>query len=466
MHPLDFFSDSPKYFIFQKEVNKTNFGGVLTLFFSLIMIFISFLYLLDFFDMNSYSIEYSHIMTSNLDKDIPYLNRNPDNNPNITFFIRLLNYKDQDLSENFLLYDANTGELLGRQKNYTFTIINRRISDFSINIFYKCINEFDCSLREEDKSNFGYKIQINYETQKIDLQNSPTPFTKVSVLNRIEEDFFYKYLYYKILKWEVIKYKDQTTLFDRFLNKSKEYTSGYFSDYFSTIAEDEIINDNGKFLLSLSFSNRHKKYIEYKRKRNTILDVIAKITSLFQTIRFAFFYVFKYYSKNFNNYKIIEKILDMNNKNFREIELNSVLYEPTNNSTDSINNKDNNFTNPLINNSKKSSDLIINDNVIDNNEYDDLLKAKILPKFTFMHFFCNNLYFDKCRKFKSQETLHICNKILLKYMSIESILYNQMKLENLFKDYNWNNPILNNIEKNDLINKLKTLIYNTFHIFF
>ena len=43
-------------------------------------------------------------------------------------------------------------------------------------------------------------------------------------------------------------------------------------------------------------------------------------------------------------------------------------------------------------------------------------------------------------------------------MSIESILYNQMKLENLFIDYNWNNPILNNIEKNDLINKLKTLI--------
>ncbi len=76
MHPLDFFSESPKYFIFQKEVNKTNFGGVLTLFFGLIMIFISFLCFLDFIDMNSYSIEYSHIMTSNLDKDIPYLNRN------------------------------------------------------------------------------------------------------------------------------------------------------------------------------------------------------------------------------------------------------------------------------------------------------------------------------------------------------------------------------------------------------
>ena len=43
-------------------------------------------------------------------------------------------------------------------------------------------------------------------------------------------------------------------------------------------------------------------------------------------------------------------------------------------------------------------------------------------------------------------------------MSIDSLLYNQMKLENLFKDYNWNNPILNNIEKNELIDKLKTFI--------
>jgi len=460
MHSLDIFSDSPKYFIFQKETNKTNFGGVLTLFFSLIMIFFSILYLLDYLEMDNYSIEYSHIMTSVLDKDIPKWNENPDDNPNITFRIRLLNINHQDLSENFLIQDLNTHQFLDRIDNYT--IINSRISDFSIGIFYNCTDKVNCSLREEDKSKFGYTIQIDYKSKKIDLQNSPKPITEDDFWNRIEENFFYKYLYFKILKWEVIKYKDQTTLFDRFLNESKECTSGYFSEILSTLAEDEIItNRTNKLLLSLSFSNRHQKYIEYKRKRKTILDVVVKISSLFQTIRFAFLFFFKYYSKNFNNYKIIEKVLDINNKKFREIELSSILYEPTNNSINSINNKDNNLGNPLINNSKKNSDLIINDNDnnnIENNEYDDLLKAKILPKFTFMHFFCNNLYFDKCRKFKSQETLHICNKILLKYMSIESILYNQMKLENLFKDYNWNNPILNNIEKNDLINKLKTLI--------
>ena len=199
--------------------------------------------------------------------------------------------------------------------------------------------------------------------------------------------------------------------------------------------------------MEVNFRNLHSSYIQFKRKRKTLLDLVAKITSLFQTLYFGFRFAFKYYSKNFNNYKIIEKVLDMNNKNFREIELNNILYEPINNNKNPTNNKNNN--------------LIINDDIIDCNnniEIDDLLKEKVFPKLSFMHFFCNNLYYNKCNKFRSQEFLHICNKILLKYISIDSILYNQMRLENLFKDYNWNNPILNNIEKNELIDKLKTFI--------
>ena len=456
MHPLDIFSDSPKYFIFQKETNKTNFGGVLTLFFILIMIFISLLYLLDYIDMNNYSIEYSHIITSTLKDNIPIMNSIPENNPNLTFHIELLDSNDNPLSENFILYDSYTMEMLDRKENYT--IIDRRISDFSIVIFYNCINESSCSLREKDKSYNGYNLRISYTTQKIDLQNEPTPITEDSITNVIQTSFYYNYLYSKYFDWEVIKYKEQNTLFNRFSDKKNEYVFGHFSNSRETIIEDDDEEGYVKLLMMVSFSNMHLSYVEYKRKRKTILDLVAKITSLFQTLRFAFLFVFKYYSKNFNNYKIIEKVLDINNKNFRERELNSALYEPADNIINPINNKNNNLTNPLISNSKKNTNLIINDNDIDNNEIDDLLKTKILPKLSFMHFFCNNLYFNKCSKFRSQETLHICNKILLKYISIDSILYNQMKLENLFKDYKWNNPILNNIEKNELINKLKTLI--------
>ena len=43
------------------------------------------------------------------------------------------------------------------------------------------------------------------------------------------------------------------------------------------------------------------------------------------------------------------------------------------------------------------------------------------------------------------------------YLSVESILYNQIMLENLFKDYNWNNQELNNIDNNEFIIKLKKM---------
>ena len=423
------------------------------------MIFISILYFLDYNDLNDYSIEYSHILNLTLYEDIQKLNSNPDYNPNFTFTLEITDYNGEPLSERFLLYDYTTDEILDRENNYT--IINRRVSDFHIKIYYFCENETNCILKEEDISKYGYRLKINFKVPNIDLQNSPTPIKEGLISRYIQIPFYFKYIFNIDYDWEVIKYIEQSTLFDRFSKKKKEEFSGQLSEAISYISDDEG-NKALKEIFNLRFRNNHYSYIEYKRKRKTLLDLIAKITALFQTLRFGFLYIFKYYSKNFNNYKIIEKVLDNNNKKFREIELNNAIYEPTYNyNNNSINNKNNNLNYPLINNTNKKNILNINDNDSDsdnNNEIDDLLKPKILPKLTFMHFFCNNLYFNKCSKFRSQETLHICNKILLKYMSIDSILYNQMKLENLFKDYNWNNPILNNIEKNELINKLKTLI--------
>ena len=49
--------------------------------------------------------------------------------------------------------------------------------------------------------------------------------------------------------------------------------------------------------------------------------------------------------------------------------------------------------------------------------------------------------------------------MVFKYTSIDIILYHQMKLENLLEDYKWNNPELNNIDKNEIILKLRELAY-------
>ena len=61
MHFLDFLSESPKFFFFQKEVNKTNFGGVLMLIYLILMALITVYYIIDYINRENYDIQYKKI---------------------------------------------------------------------------------------------------------------------------------------------------------------------------------------------------------------------------------------------------------------------------------------------------------------------------------------------------------------------------------------------------------------------
>ena len=69
----------------------------------------------------------------------------------------------------------------------------------------------------------------------------------------------------------------------------------------------------------------------------------------------------------------------------------------------------------------------------------------------------NSKFGCKC---KGQELINISNQIMKTYFSIESILYNQIIIENLLKDYKWNQPELNNIENNEFIFKILNNLKN------
>ena len=58
MNSLDFFNYPPQYSIFQKETNKTVFGGVLFLLYLIIMFLISLAYILDYAVNEKFEIEY------------------------------------------------------------------------------------------------------------------------------------------------------------------------------------------------------------------------------------------------------------------------------------------------------------------------------------------------------------------------------------------------------------------------
>ena len=69
----------------------------------------------------------------------------------------------------------------------------------------------------------------------------------------------------------------------------------------------------------------------------------------------------------------------------------------------------------------------------------------------------NNIYCQKCCNVSNrQQIISSCNNLVSKYYTIEDIIYNQMKLENLLKDYKWNDPNLKYIENNEFIIQLKS----------
>ena len=67
------------------------------------------------------------------------------------------------------------------------------------------------------------------------------------------------------------------------------------------------------------------------------------------------------------------------------------------------------------------------------------------------------MFNSKCFKSNKNKFISKCDDIIYKYISIDYILSNQIKLENLLKDYKWNDPKNNNIDNNEMIIELKTI---------
>ena len=200
----------------------------------------------------------------------------------------------------------------------------------------------------------------------------------------------------------------------------------------------------------------------YRRKEKSIWDCLANIAALdstiFNLLKLGFEFI---YSNNFDNYKIIENIVNKKNENYEmnniEIEINKgnnldLEYNLINKKINDINESDNNNDKNInINDADNNSD---NENNCDDEEISNIK----IPKLRFYDFIFNNIYIKKCCKsFYHQKLISSCNNILYKYFSIENMLYNHILFENLIKDYHWNNPKFKSIFHNDLIIELKNI---------
>ena len=476
MNKLDFLSGAPRTLIFEKKSNKTNLGGVWTLIYLIIVLLLIVVYMYDYKVNPKYSVLYTYEhQYKNDKKSIDNRYNNKDFNPKITFNLKMADSKPSFNTDHFLIYYLNnSNESLNKiefGKDYTVNLY-----DIYLMIFYKCkkTSEGYCELydeeKEKNKASKVYWLIFNYTGHKVDHQNAESPLKKEYIQDRFPLTIFDKMIT-SILRWKTIQYQEEKGImgiFDNLLGKDNKYYGGAFMDpitFYTDPPEDlkEAEKAGLKILsfISVNTNDPNNYYDLYSRTKKGIFDPISSICSLALTLYNGFAFVFcNYYSNNFDNYKIVEKILAKNKKKPVKLKAINDINDKIEISDD-IENIDALLDSNSLNNEENNIDNEKDKDQNTKNHINEKEEIKIPPKLRFYDFFFNNIYFKKCCTSIKQDLLSSCNEIVSKYNSVDYILYNLIKLENLLKDYKWNNPELNDIQNNEFMNNLK-LIYGNF----
>ena len=450
MKRIDFISQPPNNFIFQKESNKTKLGGLLSIIYIIFALLIFLLYISKYFLNDPYEIVsfISQEKSINTRELVEKFRKSEKYNPilNLTFTLRDYYYKN--LSDRFIVYDYQRGIYIERDKT-----IQRRANDLHFVILYMCSNQTDCEIAAEDTSVL-YLLTVQYDEFYTDPQ-SDIPIKRIENKIKVEPFVFNSAVKLRALfRWNIIRYENTKGLFDIFEKKEENdilkenniYIGGYYQRYDTNILNDEttyvpstrvmLMLDTIGLTISYNFF-----YEDFKRKRKSILDNLANIFSIWISLYNLFSFLFStIYSKSFDKYKIMENILTKTKRKFDKTqniyktkgELNSkdILFEKES----KIELTENFVINNIDNNEKDDTIININDIILTNKGKNE----RTPPKRTFLDFMFNTIYMEKCCRFKRQKIIVDCNEIILKYYSIENILYNQFLFENLIKDYKWN----------------------------
>ena len=234
MHFLDFFSDSPRFFIFEKDYNKTNFGGVLMVIYILAISLITAYYIIDYRNAENYDIQYKKIMNYFFynSSDIDDINNN-DINRNPTFELSFIIAKSP-FSENIKLFEFY-------EKKFFDEVIIKNVTSFYVLALYKCDDE-NCTIPIKNTKYLDFKFSMIYNTSIINHQNQNSPLEKIYGI-------FYNYFYFDnrteiIPDYHVIKYSEKKGFF----KKEKEFYTGYFEKGKHLYWENLIMPINGHII--------------------------------------------------------------------------------------------------------------------------------------------------------------------------------------------------------------------------
>ena len=166
MHFLDFISSPPKVFIFEKEANKTNLGGVFFFIYLLILIIISIFYLNRYINADKYTFSSNTIeeivMT---EEEVNNRKNSLDYNPAYDFSFDLSNVQNQNLSSDYFIYDNIEDQLVERNKYY-----KKNVDNIVLEVFYNCNPKNCCSINESDlfPTIISYNFRMEYKGPILD----------------------------------------------------------------------------------------------------------------------------------------------------------------------------------------------------------------------------------------------------------------------------------------------------------
>ena len=498
MRRLDFISGSPQLNIFKEGANKTNLGGALYLIYIIVLILLGIIYLFDYFSNDKYQFNYTLVETNFKDQKLmedERMNSMLNTNLEFVFFLGKDNRKVERniYNNNFIIID--TEKLSHKLKNSKkepdgYTILNstdisnneeciieqeepqeKKAAGLSLAVLYRC-NGTNCSIREEDIIKYtSYYFFVGYKGFSLEHQNSEKPIQPLpDDVYLVQEIQFLANTYIAYMNWELIEYEEERGVymktFDKIVGNNYTYYGGdfkskrvYFDDgHVKRLPENDwkIKDLNGNhFTLLLYFATKYNdmQYEKYTRKKISFLDILANVSALASSVLNLMSLAYRFlYERNYDNYKIVENILTKK----MNININNQRIIKENDEKSKIELK----TDLIENNNSEENEKIgisINEDIQgeENNQEKGIKENLDLPAPIFFYFLFNKLYF-KCFGHSSKQALiDSCNDIVTKYITIENILYNQIKLEYLWKDYKWNNPQNEIKQKDDLILNLK-----------
>ena len=212
--------------------------------------------------------------------------------------------------------------------------ITKKVDDFLIFIQYKCLDNCTFKVKELKKiMKKEFSLITSYSTKLIDNDNPNFP-----VINAVLKDTYSFYLddFYGVYPiWEVYNYEEKKGIFQRlydhfFTDNKNSQTFGKFKEVkdhdFTSDVDGVDIHCDGKNencikdVLGILILNPLEGIHLYKRSSISIWDYLANIAALGTTIFNGLCKIFGLlYSKNFDNYKIIENILIKETKKVKKL---------------------------------------------------------------------------------------------------------------------------------------------------